>query len=239
MEGCRPLCPDLGGGPVVDAGRGVQTEGPVTVDVVVVVEELLAPGSGVLDGVEVTRPRRAVLQGFEMRLDVGVVVAHVGSGMGPGDPEVLQHLGHRLGGHRRSLFGEQGYGLYVQAQGEALDWEYLHRRGVTAVLSHSYGSWGLMIRTAFYGGSNQVAGVPGWAYDSGPPILKLDTAAEVRSAIGTTRRYLKMLSRRHWKAKRAEWGRLSDEDKQKVQEMVAAGNHEAVRRMVERFANEG
>ena len=64
-------------------------------------------------------------------------------------------------------------------------------------------------------------------------------AAEVRSAIGTARRYLKMLSRRHWKTKRAEWGRLSDEDKQKVQEMVAAGNHEAVRRMVERFANEG
>ena len=30
------------------------------------------------------------------------------------------------------LFGEQGYGLYVQAQGEALDWEHLHRRGIMA-----------------------------------------------------------------------------------------------------------
>ncbi len=43
---------------MMDAGRRVQAEGPVTVDVVVVVEERLAPGSGTLEGVEVAGPGR-------------------------------------------------------------------------------------------------------------------------------------------------------------------------------------
>jgi hypothetical protein len=77
-------------------------------DVVVVVEELLAPGPSVVDGVEVAGPCRAVLERLEVRLDVGVVVTHVGPGVGPGDPEVLQQLGHGLRGHRRTPVGMQG-----------------------------------------------------------------------------------------------------------------------------------
>src|ERR1039458_9915576 len=55
---------------------------------VVVLEELLTPGSGIVESVEVTGPRRAVLEGLEMRFDIGVVIAYVGAAMGPGDAEV-------------------------------------------------------------------------------------------------------------------------------------------------------
>jgi hypothetical protein len=37
---------------------------------VVVLEELLTPGSGIVESVEVTGPRRAVLEGLEMRFDI-------------------------------------------------------------------------------------------------------------------------------------------------------------------------
>lgn len=47
-------------------------------DVVVILEELLCPGPGIVDVVEVTGPGRAVLEGLEVRFDVGVIVALTG-----------------------------------------------------------------------------------------------------------------------------------------------------------------
>src|SRR5947209_6788630 len=58
-----------------------------TMLVVVVREELLAEGPGVLDAAEAGRERRAVLEGLEVCLAVGVVVRHVGPAVGAPDAE--------------------------------------------------------------------------------------------------------------------------------------------------------
>jgi hypothetical protein len=50
--------------------------------VVVVGEELIAEGPGILDRAEAGGERRAVLEGLERSLGIGVVVAHVGSRVG-------------------------------------------------------------------------------------------------------------------------------------------------------------
>ena len=78
--GQRLLAPvsDLGGRPVVDRGRGVEGDARVTVDVVVVLEELDAERPCVLDGAESVGERRAVLQGLEGRLGIRVVVGLTG-----------------------------------------------------------------------------------------------------------------------------------------------------------------
>jgi hypothetical protein len=60
-----------------------------------------------------------------------------------------------------------------------------------------------------------------------------------RTAVNTARPYLKMLSRRYIKANREQCNRLSDEDKQKVQELVVAKRHQSMKRLVDRFAAEG
>src|SRR3982074_3394447 len=70
--------------------------------VVVVREERAAEAPGVLDAAEALGECRAVLQGLELRLGVGVVVAHVRPGMCPTDAEERQQLGHLIGGHGRS-----------------------------------------------------------------------------------------------------------------------------------------
>lgn len=72
------LVPDLGGPPVVDRGRGVEGDARVSVDVVVVLEELDAERPCVLDGAESVGERRAVLQGLEGRLGIRVVVGLTG-----------------------------------------------------------------------------------------------------------------------------------------------------------------
>jgi hypothetical protein len=72
------LVPDLGGRPVVDRGRGMKSDARVTVDVVVLLEEVCAEGPCVFDGAEPVGERRAVLQGLEGRLGIGVVVALTG-----------------------------------------------------------------------------------------------------------------------------------------------------------------
>ena len=72
------LVPDLGGRPVVDRGRGVEGDARVSVDVVVVLEELDAERPCVLDGAEPVRERRAVLQGLEGRFRKRIVVGLTG-----------------------------------------------------------------------------------------------------------------------------------------------------------------
>ena len=57
----------------------MEPEVSVAVVMVVVVEELFAPDAGVVEGVEVSWPCRAVLQRFEVGFDVGVVVGDVRS----------------------------------------------------------------------------------------------------------------------------------------------------------------
>jgi hypothetical protein len=106
------------------------------VDVVVVVEELAAPPPGIVDIVEVAGPGGAVLEGLEVRFDVGVVVAHMRTAVCPGHPQVFEQLGHCLGGHGRPPVGVQRElaGLYAMA-GKGLGDECL---GYGAVLTGRY-----------------------------------------------------------------------------------------------------
>ena len=55
---------------------------------VVVIEELGAERSGVLEVGEVRRERWAVFEGFEVGFGVGVVVGDVGSAVAAGDAEI-------------------------------------------------------------------------------------------------------------------------------------------------------
>ncbi len=72
IEGEGPLHSDLTGGPVVDRRCRVQADAGVAVHVVVVIEERSAERSGVFDGAEPAGERRAVLEGLEVRLALGV-----------------------------------------------------------------------------------------------------------------------------------------------------------------------
>ena len=108
VEGDGALGADLGGGAVVDRRWGVQPDAGVAVDVVVVIEEHGAERPGVFDRAEAAGKRRAVLEGLEVRLRIGVVVADVWAAVAAGDAEVDEQLGDGLGGHRRAPVGMQG-----------------------------------------------------------------------------------------------------------------------------------
>ena len=71
----------------------MQADAGVAVDVVVVVEEPLAEGSGVVDGPEAAGEGRAIFEGLEVRLGVRVVVADVRAAVAAGDAEIDQQLG--------------------------------------------------------------------------------------------------------------------------------------------------
>ena len=81
----------------------MESEVSVAAGVVVVVEELSAPGAGGVEGVEVAGPCRAVLQRLEVGFDAGVVVGGVGVGVGAGHADVFKELGDGLGCHRAAV----------------------------------------------------------------------------------------------------------------------------------------
>src|SRR5450759_4551887 len=64
-------------GAMVDGGRSHQADSSVAVFVVVPGEELLAVSASVLDRAEAIGEVGSVLQGFELRLGVRIVIRHV------------------------------------------------------------------------------------------------------------------------------------------------------------------
>ncbi len=90
----------------------------MSVDVVVVLEELDAERPCVLDGTEPVGERRAVLQGLEGRFRERIVVTDVGTAVAAGHPEVDHQLGHRLGAHGRPPVGVDGELVPVHPLGE-------------------------------------------------------------------------------------------------------------------------
>jgi hypothetical protein len=95
----------LVGAAVVDVGRGQQPDPAVAVLDVVPAEEPLAEPTGVLDAAEPLREGRMVLEGLELAFAVGVVVGNMRAAVGPGDAQVGQQHGDRLGGHRGAPVG--------------------------------------------------------------------------------------------------------------------------------------
>jgi hypothetical protein len=112
--------------------RGDEADGAVLVLVVVPVHEVLDPGLGCLDAVEgLGGVLRAVLDGPEQGLRVGIVVADTGSAVGGPDREVVEHSKQRRGGHGRAAVRVEH-----EALGAALSQRGLHHqaRGVGAEL---------------------------------------------------------------------------------------------------------
>ena len=93
---------------VVDAVRCHVGDATGAVLVVVPGEEGLAVGTRVFDAAEARGELGSVLQGFELRLRVRVVVRDVGSAVALGDIEIDQQAGHRLGAHGGTAIGMQG-----------------------------------------------------------------------------------------------------------------------------------
>ena len=79
------------------------------------------------------REAGVILQGLELRLGEGVVVADLGAAQRAGDPEVGEELGGALAGHRRAAVRMQGEHLGLDA---LLETGFLdQRRGERGVLT--------------------------------------------------------------------------------------------------------
>ena len=85
---------------VVNVGGSVQSDARVAVVVVVPTEESSTVGTGIFEAAEAVGEVWSVLEGAELRFRIAIVIAHVGSAVGFGDPEVGQQMGQRLGDHR-------------------------------------------------------------------------------------------------------------------------------------------
>src|SRR6202158_1399030 len=96
IEGDGALLGERRGGAVVDGGRSHQADTAVAMFVVVPVEEVLAVSAGVLDGAETIGKVRSVLQGFELRLGVWIVIRDMRAAVGLGNIEVDQERGARI-----------------------------------------------------------------------------------------------------------------------------------------------
>jgi hypothetical protein len=96
------------GSAVVDVAGGVIADAGVAVGVVVPVEEDLTEGSGVGEGPEAFGELGPVLEGLELALAVGVVVADVGPAVGLGHSEIGEEQGDGLGGHGGPSVGVDG-----------------------------------------------------------------------------------------------------------------------------------
>src|ERR1039458_817580 len=80
-------------GAIVDGGWGHQSDPAMAVFVVVPVEEVLAVSASVLDRAEAIWEVGSVLQGFELRLGVRIVIRDVRAAVGLGNLEVDEKRG--------------------------------------------------------------------------------------------------------------------------------------------------
>jgi len=90
---------------VVHRMRGHQTNAAVTVDGVVPTEEDLAVCTGVLDRTEACREVWPVLQGFELRFRVRIVIRDVRAAVRFADIEVHEQRGDGFGAHAAAAIG--------------------------------------------------------------------------------------------------------------------------------------
>ena len=97
--------------------------------VVVPVEEVLAVSAGVLDRAETIGEVRSVLQGFELRLGVWIVIRDMRAAVGLGNIEVDEERGDRLRSHAGTAIGMERKGpggdvLLFQGVGDELLGEF-------------------------------------------------------------------------------------------------------------------
>ena len=96
-------------------GRGTHGDSPMAVLGVVPREERPAEGDGGVDIVESPGEAGVVLQGLELGLGEGVVIADLGAAQRASDPEVGEQLRGAFAGHGRPAVGVQGEDLGLDA----------------------------------------------------------------------------------------------------------------------------
>ena len=128
---------ELFGATIVNVGRCHEADSRAPVVMIVVVEELAAKHSAVLDATKTTGELRAILQRFELGLGVGIVVRDVGSGVGLGHAEISQEKSHRLTSHRAATIRVDGELLgFNVLLATALGDEAFRERGTFSLCQH-------------------------------------------------------------------------------------------------------
>jgi hypothetical protein len=72
---------------------------------VIPTKKLLTERASILDGPETLRKLGPVFEGLELTFRVRIVIRDMGPTVRLGDPQISQHEGHRLGGHRGAAIG--------------------------------------------------------------------------------------------------------------------------------------
>jgi hypothetical protein len=109
IEGDGALLGERRSGAVVDGGRSHQAHTAVAMFAIVPVEEVPAVSTGVLDRAE-TIGEVTVLQGFELRLGVWIVIRDMRAAVGLGNIEVNEERGDRLRSHAGTAIGMERKG---------------------------------------------------------------------------------------------------------------------------------
>src|ERR1700690_2935986 len=110
IEGDGALLGERPSSAVVDGGWSHQADTAVAMFVVVPVEKVLAVGAGVLDRAETIGEVRSVLQGFELRLGVWIVIRDMRAAVGLGNIEVDEEGGDRLRSQSGTAIGMERKG---------------------------------------------------------------------------------------------------------------------------------
>src|ERR1700675_1511869 len=105
IEGDGALLGERRSGAVVDSGRSHQADPAVEVFGIVPVKKGPGVSTGVLDRAETIGEVRSVLQGFELRLGVWIVIREMRASVGLGNIEVDEERGDRLRSHAGTAIG--------------------------------------------------------------------------------------------------------------------------------------
>jgi len=107
-QGDATLFGELVGVAVVHGVRGHQANAAVTMHGVVPAEEHLAVRASIFDRAEACREVRPILQGFELRFGVRIVIRDMGPAVRFADIQVHEQRGDRLRAHAAAALGVQG-----------------------------------------------------------------------------------------------------------------------------------
>ena len=106
-QGGAALFGELISMPIMDGVGRHQADAAVTMNGVVPTEEHLAVRASIFDRAEARREVRPILQGFELRFGVRIVVRDMGSAVRFADIQVHEQRGDRLRAHAAAAIGVQ------------------------------------------------------------------------------------------------------------------------------------
>ena len=107
---------------------------------VIPTKKLLTERASILDGPETIRKLGPLFEGLELAFRVRIVVRDMGPTVRLGDPQISQHEGHRLGGHRGCVFRSKWSGDST-GSGPGFRWEAVRIFVGNGIVDHLPESW--------------------------------------------------------------------------------------------------